>query len=83
VQVISPISQSLILLSVEPPPVAKSECLLGDHANAFTAAVCSVNFLIDLLIRGYQTNTILSLPPEAMKFSSADHFSPQIYCLWP
>ncbi len=75
--------QSLIDLSVDPPPVASKELLLGDQAKAFTAAVCSVNFPMYFLILGYQINTKLSLPPDASKLLSQDHFKPQISCWWP
>lgn len=82
-QLISLVFQSLIDLSVEPPPVAKRELLCGDQANAFTAAVWSVSLPIWRPILGSQIKTKLSLPPVAIKPLSHDHFNPHIYCSWP
>lgn len=65
VHFISLISQNLIVLSVEPPPVANILFLWGDQARALTAAVCYVSLPIYLFILGYQTKTMLSFPPEA------------------
>lgn len=79
-QLISLVFQSLIDLSVEPPPVAKSELLCGDHAKAFTAAVCYASFPMCRPILGSQIKTRLSLPPVAMRPLSQDHLRPQIYC---
>jgi hypothetical protein len=83
VQTISLMSQSLMLLSVEPPPVARREFLWDDHARALTAAVCYWSLPMCLFILGSQTKTRLSFPPEARKLLSADHLRPQISCLWP
>jgi hypothetical protein len=75
--------QSLMLLSVVPPPVTNKLCLWGDHANPFTAAVWWSNLAIYLFIFEDHITTELSLPPEARKLSSKDHFTPQTYCLCP
>ena len=73
----------LIDLSVDPPPVARTEFRWGDHAKALTAAVWSVNLPICRPILGSQINTRLSFPPDANKELSDDHFSPHIYCWCP
>ena len=64
-QLISVVFQSFIDLSVDPPPVARSELRWGDQAKAFMAAVCSVILPMCFPMRGYQTKTRLSFPPEA------------------
>lgn len=74
---------NFIVLSVEPPPVANKECLCGDQANAFTAAVWVDSLLIHLSILNDHKHTWLSFPPDAIIDPSYDSLAPHTYCLWP
>ena len=74
---------NLIVLSAVPPPETSRPCWCGDQAMAFTAAVWSLNFSTGSLEWLFQTNNLLSFPPEQSCCSSGLHFNPQIYCLWP
>ena len=74
--------QILMHLSVDPPPVAKIDIWWGDHANAFTAALCSLNLAKHLSVRMSQIDTMLSLPPDAIMLPSNDHLTPQTSWRW-
>ncbi len=75
--------QNLIVLSAVPPPETSRPCWWGDHARAFTAAVCFVKLKVGELEYIDQMLSLLSFPPEASCCWSKDHFSPQTYCLCP
>ena len=63
--VYSEVFHILMVLSVDPPPVARMECWWGDHANALTAAECSINLDSSLFILKFHKHTQFSFPPEA------------------
>lgn len=69
-------------LSVDPPPVAKIEVWCGDQARAFTAALCSLNFVYILEVLMSHMETALSLPPEATILPSNDHLTPHTSWRW-
>ena len=71
--------QNRIRRSAVPPPLASSPCWCGDQAIALTAARCSEYVWTGLTPRVFQTNSLLSLPPEARCWWSGDHFRPQTY----
>ena len=79
----SSVFQNLIVLSAEPPPEAKTPWLWGLQAMPLTAAVWDVNLQIGVVLFALQMNNLLSLPPEASRLWSNDHFSPQTSCVWP
>lgn len=49
--------QKWMHLSAVPPPEARSPCMCGDHAIAFTAAVCSLYFNTGWVECWFQTNS--------------------------
>jgi hypothetical protein len=69
--------QNRIHLSAVPPPDASRPCWCGDHAMAFTAAVCSANRIAGVSLFSSQMQSWLSLPPDASCRLSGDHFRPQ------
>ena len=76
--------QNFNVLSVVPPPEASMFDWCGDHDNAFTAATWSLKHDRgeDGIFREV-TSTLLSLPPDANKFSEGDHLIPQTSYRWP
>ena len=75
--------QNLIVLSAVPPPLANTPWFCGLQANPLTAALWPVNLQIGVELWILQTNNLLSLPPDANKLPSNDHFNPHTYCVWP
>mmetsp|Transcript_11178 Transcript_11178/g.38072 ORF Transcript_11178/g.38072 Transcript_11178/m.38072 type:complete len:221 (+) Transcript_11178:472-1134(+) len=75
--------QNRMQRSAVPPPDASRPFWCGDHAIAFTAAVCSLKRSTGLVECGCQTKSLLSLPPEASCRPSWDHLRPHTSCLWP
>ena len=66
----------LMWRSVVPPPVASRPCWCGDHASAFTAALCDVSRNTGPASApppATHTATALSLPPLASCRSSGAH----------
>lgn len=68
--------QNRMQRSAVPPPETRRLLWWGDHAIAFTAAVCSVSFRTGCVECWFQTNSWLSFPPDASSRSSWDHLSP-------
>jgi len=68
--------QNLIRRSAVPPPLANRPCWWGDHAIALTAARCSAYVCTGPTLRVFQTNSLLSFPPDAKCWWSGDHFKP-------
>ena len=79
----SRVFQNLMVLSAVPPPVASTPWLWGDHDMPFTAATWLLNLQIGVEEWLDQMNNLLSLPPDASRLLSKDHFSPQTYCECP
>jgi hypothetical protein len=79
IRVLSSVFQNLIVLSAEPPPDARTPWLCGLQAMPFTAAEWDVNLQIGVVLLMLQMKSLLSLPPEARRLLSKDHFSPQTY----
>lgn len=75
--------QNRMHLSAVPPPLASNPWWCGDHAMALTAAKCSVKAWTGCKLDAFQTNNLLSLPPEAKYWLSGDHLRPHTSCLWP
>ena len=75
--------QNLMHLSAVPPPLANSPWWWGDQAMALTAAKCSVKAWTGWRLLAFQTNNLLSFPPEARYWLSGDHFNPQTSWRWP
>lgn len=69
--------QNRIHRSAVPPPLAKSPWWCGDHAIAFTAAICSEYDCTGLKLCWFHTWSRLSLPPLARYWLSGDHLRPQ------
>lgn len=72
-----------MLRSAVPPPETSNPCWWGDHARAFTAALCWRKVWTGWLLWVFQIITRLSLPPEASCCRSKDQRRPQTSCLWP
>lgn len=79
---LSSVFQNLIVLSAEPPPLARTPWLWGLQANPFTAAQWLLNLQIGVELWGLHMYNLLSLPPEASKLLLKDHFNPQTSCVW-
>lgn len=75
--------QKRMVLSLVPPPVARSPAWFGFHAIALTAAVCSLNLASGYWLWRFQIINLLSLPPLANCCPSNDHLSPHISYLCP
>ena len=81
--VLSRVFQNLIVLSADPPPLAKTPWLWGLQAIPFTAAQWLLNLHIGVELWALQMNNLLSFPPEANKLLLKDHFNPQTYWVCP
>lgn len=57
--------KNLMVRSAVPPPEANKPCLCGDQAIALTAAWCWLNLANGIWLPILQTNSLLSLPPDA------------------
>ena len=75
--------QNLIVRSAVPPPETKSPCWWGDHANAFTAALCFIKLKTGAVECMFHRLRRLSFPPEASCCWPKDHLRPQTSCLCP
>lgn len=72
-----------MVLSAEPPPLARTPWLWGLQAIPLTAAQWEVNLQIGVELFALQMNSLLSFPPEARRLLSKDHFNPQTSWEWP
>jgi len=75
------IFQNLIVLSEEPPPVARRFLCQGHQASALTAALCPWSWCLTFPAVISQINAKLSLLPDASPHASC--FRPQTSPLWP
>lgn len=75
--------QNRMQRSAVPPPLANSPWWCGDHAIAFTAAICSEYDWTGLNECWFHTYRRLSLPPLARYWLSGDHLRPHTSCRWP
>ena len=73
--------QNFIVLSEEPPPVARRFLCHGHQASALTAALCPWSWCLTFPAVISQIMARLSLLPEANPQASC--FNPQISPLWP
>lgn len=73
--------QNFIVLSEDPPPVARRFLCHGHHASAFTAALCPWSWYLIFAAVMSQIMAKLSLLPEAKPHASC--FSPQTSPRWP
>lgn len=82
-RVLSRVFQNLMVLSADPPPLAKTPWLWGLQARPLTAAQWLLNLQIGVELWALQMKSLLSLPPDANKLPSKDHFNPQTSWVWP
>ena len=80
---LSKVFQNFIVLSADPPPEARTPWLCGSQAIPFTAAQWDVNLQIGVELWALQMNSLLSLPPDASRLLSNDHFKPQTSWVCP
>ena len=79
----SRVFQNLMVLSADPPPLAKTPWLWGLQAMPLTAAQWLLNLQMGVELWALQMNSLLSLPPEARRLLLKDHLSPQTSWVWP
>ena len=79
----SRVFQNLMVLSADPPPLAKTPWLWGLQAIPLTAAQWLLNLQMGVELWALHMNSLLSLPPEARRLLLKDHFSPQTSWVWP